>query len=339
MIEINGQSIGPDFKPYIIAEVGINARDDLELAKRFIEIAAECGADAVKFQTHIADAEMSELAMREIGAEDVYETVENSEWSKKEHELLQSCARENGITFLSTPFSVEGITILDEIDIPAVKIGSGELTNREILERASETGKPLLVSTGMHTSEEIERAATFLSSLGNQFVLLYCVSEYPTSASDFDFGTIGALQDIADVPIGFSDHSVGVEAAKVAIANGAILVEKHFTIDRSLPGPDQEVSIEPDSLSELCSFAELYHETSSTKAGIQGEEAEIKQWARHSIAAAEDIEQGEELTRENTTTKRPLTGIPAERYHDVLGKRTATEIKAGMILSSDDLSN
>jgi N-acetylneuraminate synthase/N,N'-diacetyllegionaminate synthase len=328
MIRIDDTSIGADHRPYIIAEVGINARNDLTLAKRFIEVAADAGADAVKFQTHIADAEMVEVGMRSIGAGEVYETVVDCEWSIDEHQELQSYAEMHDVTFLSTPFSTEAVDLLEEIDVPAIKIGSGEMNNRELLERAASTGKPLLVSTGMNTLDEIKVTCEFLDDVASQYALLYCVSAYPTKATDFDFKTIDNLKEVADVPVGFSDHSTGVEAAKVAIGNSASFIEKHFTIDRNLPGPDQAVSIEPDDLDDLSNFATLYHETSTEKRDLDSKEHEIKQWAQHSIVTSENIDKGEELTKENTTTKRPNTGLSAELYFDVLGKRVRTELAA-----------
>lgn len=332
MIEIGDTTIGHTERPYIIAEVGINARNDLILAKRFIEVAAEAGADAVKFQTHLAEEEMVEEEMRKIGAGDVYDTVVECEWSVEEHQELQSHAKSNGIAFLSTPFSPAAVDILEEIDVPAIKIGSGELNNRYLLKRAAETGKPLLVSTGMNTLEEVKQACSFLERITEKFALFYCVSAYPTTASDFDFGTIEELKQTANVPVGFSDHSTGVEAAKIAIGNGADIIEKHFTIDRRLPGPDQEVSIEPELLAELCDFAQLYHETSSERAGLHDEEIEIKKWAQHSIVASQTIQEGEAFSEENLTTKRPGTGISTKRFFEITEKKAATKISVGSLI-------
>jgi N-acetylneuraminate synthase/N,N'-diacetyllegionaminate synthase len=339
MIEIDGTKIGAEHRPYIIAEVGINARNDLTLAKRFIEVAADAGADAVKFQTHIADAEMVELEMRAIDAGDVYDTVAECEWSLDEHRELQSYAEVHDVTFLSTPFSIEAVDVLDKVCVPAIKIGSGEMNNRELLEHAASTGKPLLVSTGMNTVDEIEATCEFLDDVASQYALFYCVSAYPTTAADFDFKTIGTLEEMADVLIGFSDHSTGVEAAKVAIGNGAALIEKHFTIDRRLPGPDQEVSIEPNELTDLCEFATLYDETSSKKERLDDEEVEIKQWAQHSIVTRKDIEEGDKLTVENITTKRPQTGMPARYFFDMLGKRVSRSIPTGAVIKSEHLND
>lgn len=337
MIEIDDTKIGTEHRPYIIAEVGINARDDLTLAKRFIEVAADAGADAVKFQTHIADAEMVESEMGSIGAGGVYDVVADCEWSIEEHRVLQLHADAHDVTFLSTPFSTDAVDILDEIDVPAIKIGSGEMNNRHLVEHAASTGKPLLVSTGMNTLDEIESSCDFLNDVANEYALFYCVSAYPTTPEDFDFQTILELEEMANVPVGFSDHSTGVEAAKVAIGNGAALIEKHFTIDRRLPGPDQEVSIEPDDLTDLSEFAQLYEQTSTYKEELDNEEEAIKQWAQHSIVTSQSIEQGDKLTKENITTKRPGTGIPADRYFDVLGKRALTSISADVVIDNDEL--
>lgn len=338
MIEIEGTKIGPEQRPYIIAEVGINTRNDLTLAKRFIEVAADAGADAVKFQTHLADAEMVESEMRSVGAGDVYDTVAECEWSIEQHRELQSHAEAHNITFLSTPFSVEGVDLLDEINVPGIKIGSGELNNRHLIQRVADTEKPLLISTGMNSLDEIEAACSYIDDVVDEYALFYCVSEYPTSAEDFDFETISVLKEQFGVPVGFSDHSTGVEAAKVAVGNGAALVEKHFTIDRRLPGPDQEVSIEPEYLSDICDFSELYHKTSSKRNGLHTEESAIKKWAQHSVVTSKPIEKGERLTEENTTTKRPGNGISADRYFEILGTKVNRSIPENVTLIKSDLT-
>lgn len=338
MIKINGQEIGQGERPYIIAEVGINARNDLTLAKRFIEIAANSGADAVKFQTHLPDEEMVESEMRSIGAGEVYDTVAECEWSLEEHRELQSHAEAHDITFLSTPFSTEAVDLLDQIDVPAIKIGSGEINNRHLIERAASMGKPLLISTGMNSLDEIEAACDYIDDMADEYALFYCVSEYPTTAEDFDFETISILEEKFDVPVGFSDHSTGVEAAKVAIGNGAALIEKHFTIDRRLPGPDQEVSIKPEELENICDFSSLYYTTSSKRDGLHTEESEIKKWAQHSVVTNKPIEKGEQLTKDNTTTKRPGNGISADRYFEVLGTDVNRSISENTCLTESDLN-
>jgi N-acetylneuraminate synthase/N,N'-diacetyllegionaminate synthase len=338
MVEIEGRQIGADHRPYIIAEVGINARTDLQLAKRHIEIAADAGADAVKFQTHLVDEEMHEAEMRAIDAGDVYDILTDCQWTVAEHEKLMAHADKNNITFLTTPYSVQAIERLQELGVDAIKIGSGELSNYHLLDCAARTGKPLLVSTGMHTVADIEEACRFLERRTDEFAVFYCVSDYPTSAADFDFGMISKLHDIADVPVGFSDHSTGVEAAKVAIGYGAQIIEKHFTIDRRLPGPDQEVSIEPDELADICDFSRLYHQTSGIKDGLNGGEQDIKKWANHSIVTVDRIEKGDTFTRDNITTKRPGTGLSARHYFDIIDTQATTALEPNIVVQQGDVN-
>jgi N-acetylneuraminate synthase/N,N'-diacetyllegionaminate synthase len=212
------------------------------------------------------------------------------------------------------------------------------MTNYHLLERAASTGRPLIVSTGMSTLSQVRDAATFLAERTDKFALLYCVSSYPATADDFDFGTLGVLGELTDGPVGFSDHSPGVDAAKIAIGHGADIVEKHFTLDRALPGPDQVVSIEPDELADLCSFATLAHETASTRDRLQSEEKEVKRWARHSLVTTDRVAGGETFSQENLTTKRPGTGVPATEYFEVLGTEATSDLSAGAILSEDDIA-
>lgn len=336
--DIDGRPVGDGEKPYVIAEAGINARDDIELAKAFVDVAAEEGADAIKFQTHLPDAEMAREEMERIDAGEVYHVVSNCVLSPEDHEELAAHCREAGITFFSTPFSAEGIDVLDDLGAPAIKIGSGELTNRELLARAADTGKPLVVSTGMAEWETVRDAVAFLDDRDATFALLYCVSAYPADPEQFNLGLIERMREAFDVPVGFSDHSLGVDIAALAMARGAAVVEKHFTIDRRLPGPDQEVSIEPDELSELVEFARLVDATAGDEKPVHDDEADVKAWANHSVVAAADIEAGDRLDEDTLTTKRPGTGVSAERYFDVVGRRAARDIPAGTVLSEDDFA-
>lgn len=337
-IDIGADAIGPGERPYVIAEAGTNFRDDVELAERLVEEAAAAGADAVKFQTHVQSAEMAEGAMRELGLGDLYERIGRYSLSVDEHKRLQRHCREHGVTFLSTPFSVEGVTRLEALDPPGIKIGSGELTNYHLLDAAAATGKPLLVSTGMADYETIGRSVSFLRERTDEFALLYCVSEYPLDPADFELGVIERLKRKFDVPVGFSDHSRGVEASALAVARGADFVEKHFTIDRRLPGGDQDVSLEPDELAQLCRYATLSHETRGDDKPVTDAETEVANWAHHSVVTSSAVAAGEEFTRENVTTKRPGTGLPAADYFDVLGQRAAEDVEADTVLTDDNLS-
>lgn len=336
-LEIDGRPIGPGERPYIIAEAGINFLNDVELGKAFIDAAVEAGADAIKFQTHIPDEEMNRAEMERIGRDDVYEAVAQHELPEADHEELQTYARERGITFLSTPYSVPAVRLLESLDVPAFKIGSGELTNEHLLRRAADSGKPLLVSTGMAHRDEVRETVTLLDELDVPYALFYCVSAYPTPIEDIDLDSVDALRSEFDVPVGFSDHSLGTEASVVAMARGADIIEKHFTLDRSLPGPDQEVSIEPDELAELVEYSKVVSQTSGRVPTVTDEESEVQSWARHSVVTEESVAEGETFTTDNLTTKRPNTGVPARRFSEVVGATASRDLDANTVLVDDDV--
>jgi len=337
MIEFANDRIGGDQRPYIVAEAGVNFRDDIELGKAFIAEAAAAGADAVKFQTHVQSAEMVKSEMRALDMGGLYDRMATYELSVAEHRELKAHCEDHGVTFLSTPFSPAGVERLEEVGVDAYKIGSGELTNHHLLRIIAETGKPMIVSTGMHDMNTVREAAELLEEYASEFILLYCVSEYPTEPSDFNLGLIQRMEAEFGVPIGFSDHSTGVEAAAIAMARGAALVEKHFTIDRRLPGGDQEVSIEPEELEQLVEYATLSHETKGDEKEVRDDEVAIAEWARHSVVTASGITAGETITTDQLTTKRPGIGIPATAFDDVVGRVAARDIEPNTTLQETDL--
>ncbi|GAB7008110.1 N-acetylneuraminate synthase family protein [Halorubrum trueperi] len=337
MIEFNNEQIGNGDQPFIVAEVGVNFRDDIELGKAFIEEAAEAGADAVKFQTHIPSAEMVESEMDALGMSDLYDRMGVYELSMEEHRELKQHCEDCDITFLSTPFSPAAVERLEKLDVGAYKVGSGELTNHHLLRTIAETGKPMIVSTGMHGMATVQEAAALLDKHASEYMFLYCVSEYPTEPSDFNLGLIQRMEAEFDVPIGFSDHSTGVEAAAIAMARGATLVEKHFTIDRRLPGGDQEVSIEPEELQKLVEYATLCHKTKGDDKEVRDGEVSIAEWARHSVVTTSQVATGETLTAEQLTTKRPGTGIPATEFDETVGRVAARDLEANRTLQEADL--
>lgn len=336
-IEIDGRVVGEGAAPYLVAEAGTNFRADVTLGKRFVETAADAGADAIKFQTLDNEQDMARAEMDRLGHGDLYENIGENALSREDHHELKAHCDENDITFLSTPFSAESIEILEEIDVPAIKIGSGELTDFHILQTAVDAGKPLVVSTGMADLETVARTCEFLDEQNAEFALLYCVSLYPTEPAQFDFGVMDEFRDRFDVPVGFSDHSVGVEVPSVAMARGASIVEKHFTIDRRLPGGDQSVSVEPEELEEMAAFAELTQLTAGSEKRVYEEEAAVAEWARHSVVTATNLSAGDELTEDDLTTKRPGTGIPAHRYHDILGVTLSVDVDADTVLEERHL--
>jgi len=336
-IEIDGRRIGPGEQAYIVAEAETNYLGDMSLAKTFIEEAATAGADAIKFQTIDRDADMSRSGMEAVGKGDLYERVADSELSRAEHEeLIEKCDDED-ITFLSTPFSAASVELLDDVDAPAIKIGSGELTDFNILRRAAETGRPLVVSTGMADFDTVARVDDFLSEHAETYAFLYCVSLYPTDPSQVALGVVDEMREAFGVPVGFSDHTTGIEVSGIAAERGADIIENHFTLDRRLPGSDPDVTIEPDELAELVEIASLSAATGGTDKPIREGEREVAEWAHHSIVAAEPLSPGDRLTRENTTTKRPGTGIPAADYFDVLGRTVGRPVDEDTVLTESDL--
>jgi len=338
MITFDGVEIGPGAKPFVVAEAGVNFRDDIDLAKAFIEEAAANGADAVKFQTHIQSEEMVESEMRDLDLGGLYDRMGVYEFSMAEHRELKTHCEDHDVTFLSTPFSIAGVERLEDLGVSAFKIGSGELTNHKLLRTIAETGKPMIVSTGMHSMETVRETVALLEEHADSYMLLYCVSEYPTESEDFNLGVIDRMAEEFDVSVGFSDHSTGVEAAAVAMARGAALVEKHFTIDRRLPGGDQEVSIEPEELAKLAKYAHLCHVTRDDEKELREDEAAIADWARHSVVTAEAVAAGEQFTDENLTAKRPGTGIPADEFYDVVGETAARDLDANEVVSANDVA-
>jgi len=337
MISFDGNTISKEQRSFIVAEAGVNFRDDVELGKAFVEEAADAGADAVKFQTHLPTAEMVESEMRDLDMGALYERMGVYELSMDEHRELKAHCEDHGVTFLSTPFSPAAVECLEELGVSAYKVGSGELTNHHLLRTIAETGKPMIVSTGMHDMATVGETYELLDEHASAFMFLYCVSEYPTEPSDFNLGLIERMHEKFGVPVGFSDHSTGVEAAAVAMARGADLVEKHFTIDRRLPGGDQEVSIEPEELEKLVEYATLCHETKGDQKEVRDDEAAIAEWARHSVVTASQVAAGETITAEQLTTKRPGTGIPATEFDGVVGRVAAHDIDANTTLRETDL--
>jgi N-acetylneuraminate synthase/N,N'-diacetyllegionaminate synthase len=280
---------------------------------------------------------MSQSAMTELGYGDLYERMADFELTIDQYRELRDYCRQHEISFLSTPFSIESVDLLDSIDVPAIKIGSGEFSNSHLIRTAADTGLPLVISTGMSSWDDIETQIPFIDRHADTFALLYCVSAYPTQPEDLNLGVIKRIHESFDVPIGLSGHSTRIRAAVTAIGFGASLIEKHFTIDRRLPGGDQEVSIEPDELDELTDYADLAVTASGQDREILDAEQDIKEWAVHSAVTTERIESGEQLRKSNPTTKRPGTGVPTKNYYEILGCEVSKTIEADSVISHADI--
>lgn len=322
-IRIGNHLLGHGQPPFVVAEVGINHNGDVNAAKLMVKAAKAAGAHCIKFQTHITAKEMirTDMTPGEISAEPLWDIIRRCELTAAEEREVKRACDEAGILFLSTPFSREAADRLEELGVPAYKIGSGEITNLPLIEHVARKGKPMIVSTGMTEMDEVEETVDLIRSYGVPLILLQCTSTYPTAYADVKLGAITALRDRFGVPVGLSDHSIGIYTALGAVAKGACVLEKHFTINRRWPGPDQGLSIEPHELRELARGADAIWQALGAEKAIIEKELPVIGFARASVVVVKPVAAGERLTEENLWVKRPADGeIPAKDYRKVLGK-------------------
>jgi sialic acid synthase SpsE len=250
---------------------------------------------------------------------------------------MRDRAARKGLIFMSTPFSREAADFLESIGVPAYKTGSGELTNIPLQRHIARKGKPMIVSTGMSTPEEIDETVRALGEAHASFALMHCTSTYPTPFEHVQLGCIAALQAQYGVPVGFSDHTLGTAVSLAAVASGANLFEKHFTASRSLPGPDQQGSMEPKELEALVKDIRAVEQSLGAAKKIQPGEQDVRNMALHSVVSIRDIEAGKKIAAEDVWPKRPGTGIPAARMGEVLGRVARRAIPRDQLISWDDL--
>jgi N-acetylneuraminate synthase len=337
-IQIGNCYIGKGHPPFIIAEAGINHNGDFEKALQLIDAASEAGADAIKFQTHMPEFEM----LRDVKGADyiggsLYDLLEKTKLTEEEHIELKKYAEAKGIIFFSTPFSKEAADFLEEIGVLLFKIGSGELTNIPLLIHIAKKKKPMIISTGMSEISEIEETFRAVTKVNPNIALMQCTSTYPTAYKDVNLKIIPMLEEKFDVPVGLSDHSEGIYTALGGVALGAKIIEKHFTIDRAWPGPDQKSSIEPSDLRELVNGAHIIFEALGANKVVLEDEIQIQHMARESVVSLKYIRHGQVITEEMVWTKRPGTGIPAKMLWNVIGKRAKREILPNSLIQWDDL--
>ncbi|EIW9954265.1 N-acetylneuraminate synthase [Campylobacter upsaliensis] len=329
-------------KVLIIAEAGVNHNGDINLAKKLIEQAAKAGADVVKFQTFKATSCVSVSAKKakyqlETTAkeESQLEMIQKLELSYEAHfELIEHC-KKHGIAFLSTPFDLESVEFLRGLDLPYFKIPSGEITNLPYLKAVAKCKKKVLLSTGMANLGEIEAALTILRKNGTRNItLLHCNTEYPTPFEDVNLNALKTLKEAFKLEVGYSDHTEGIVASLGAVALGAVVIEKHFTLDKTMEGPDHRASLEFEELRALCKgIRELEKALGSGIKKASKSEAKNKIIARKSLVAKREIQKGEKFSIENLTTKRPGSGISAMRYEEYLGKRALKTYKKDELIN------
>ena len=340
-IQVGNKLIGTGQPVFVIAEAGVNHNGDLKLARALIDVAVEAGADAVKFQTFQADrlatpdAPKADYQLQTTGdSESQSDMLRRLELSPDAHRELHSYCHERGIIFLSTPFDEEAVDLLDELGVPAFKISSGDLTNSPLLEHVASKGKPVILSTGMSELSELIEAVSVLNTAGCENpVLLHCVSNYPADAAEVNLRAMQTMRSAFDVPVGFSDHTQGIDVALAAVALGACVIEKHFTLDRTLPGPDHRASLEPAELRELVrSIRRVETALGNGRKVPSASEVETAKVARRSLVAARDIPAGVTLERSMVVMRRPGTGMSPGMLETLLNRRAVREIAAGTLL-------
>jgi sialic acid synthase SpsE len=329
----------------IIAEIGVNHNGDMQLARRMIEEAKKAGADAVKFQTYSADKLVSPGAPKvsyQKSASSIneshYEMLQRLELPYHEHAPLKLYCDQLDIMFLSTPYDIDSANFLFDLDIVFFKTASADLVDLPLHNFLATTKKPVLISVGMASLGEIEKTISLYHPYGSQnLALLHCVSNYPCADGSLNMRVIRTLQQAFQLPVGYSDHSVGNEASILAVSLGACVIEKHFTLDNKLPGPDHKASSTPDEFAALVNAvrrAEVM--LGSSIKYCQDEEKEMAQISRKSLHLATDIRAGEPLTLGHISMKRPGTGLPATLIDCLLGKIALRDLECGYQISMND---
>ncbi len=341
-IKIGRRYIGAKHPAYIIAEAGVNHNGNLDLAKKLIVAAANAGADAVKFQTFTAESIATKSAKKASyqkkttdASESQYDMLKRLELSRDAFLVLSEYAKNKGIEFLSSPFDSKSADLLESIGIPAFKIPSGEITNIPLLEQIGSYKKPVILSTGMAELDEIRDGISAIRRGGvTEIILLHCVTSYPAPLESANLRMIPALAKEFKVPVGFSDHTPGIIASLLARSLGACVIEKHFTLDRSLPGPDHLASLTPLELSEL--VTQIRTTESALGNGIkhvEKNEADIRAVVRKSLVAKKSIPKGTLITSDMIDIKRPGTGIETKHLNLVVGKRARISIRKDVLLT------
>ncbi len=320
-------------KVIIIAEAGVNHNGDINLAKKLIDVAVEAGVDYVKFQTFKSESLVSKSAKKaDYQIENTQDATENQlqmlkklELSHEQHVELMAYCRQKNISFFSTAFDIESLIYLKELGLTMVKIPSGEITNLPYLRKAAELFSKVIISTGMSTLEDIEKALNVFLSAGikrETIYILHCNTEYPTPMEDVNLLAMLSIKNKFNVEIGYSDHTLGIEVPTAAVALGAKVIEKHFTLDRSLPGPDQLASLEPLELRAMVASIRNIELAISGNGIKEPSSSELKNMeiARKSIVAKTPINKGDIYSESNITTKRPGNGISPMQWDEVIGQ-------------------
>ena len=329
-ITIQNRSIGNIFKPFVIAEIGINHEGDILKAKKMVKDAYDNGAECVKFQCHIIEDEMIKNDIVPGNTtESIWDIIERCSLSEDEEIILKNYTESLGLIYLSTPFSRKAANRLEDMGVSAYKIGSGECNNYPLIEHIASFGKPIILSTGMNDLKSISKSVAIFEKKGIDYALLHTTSIYPTPYEQIRLGALDDLKStFPNSVIGLSDHSIGIYTCLAAVALGASILEKHFTSDKNWPGPDIPVSINPTELKELILGSNAIFLANGGNKTILPEEQPTINFAYASIVSIQDIQKGELFTKDNIWVKRPGTGeIKAENYEKILNHKATIDVK------------
>lgn len=341
-VRIDGVPVGPGHRPYIIAELGSNFNGDMGLCRHLIDAAADAGADAVKFQSW---SETSLIAEEEYARNTEYsdkkkhfgslrEMVKAYQFTAPQHREAHAYCRKRRVAFCSTPFSPEEADLLESLDVPFFKIASMDVVHLPLLEYVARKQRPLIVSTGMATLAEIEQAVTTIRNAGNnQIILLHCISIYPPDHESINLRNMATLIQAFDVPVGFSDHSLGTAIPLAAIALGASVIEKHFTIDKDMPGWDHAISADPPEMRAIVEGGRnIFAALGSTVRTVSEAELEKRKKFRRSLVMRRHAKRGHTVVEGDLNAKRPGTGISPDELPYVLGRRLAADLKKDQLV-------
>ncbi len=333
-------------KTFIIAEAGVNHNGSLEIAKKLIDAAVHAEADAVKFQTFSTDRLVTKNAPKADYQnettdrnESQYDMLKKLELTYEEHKILEYYCQENNILFMSTPFDFESVDLLEKLGVELYKIGSGDLTNIPLLQYIAKKQKPMIVSTGMSNLGEVEEAVNYIKGCGNEnIILLHCISNYPAAYEDVNLKAMNTLKEAFKLPVGYSDHTSGIEVPIAAVAMGAKVIEKHFTLDKTMEGPDHKASLSSKELKEMVS--NIRYVESALGNGIkkpQDSERNNRKVSRKSLTAARNLKKGDKISKEDIDIKRPGTGIPPKFIDEIVGSVLLRDTKINDILKWNNL--
>lgn len=342
-INLNGKKIVNFGKPYIIAEACINHQGELSIAKEMVEIAKKANCDAVKFQIHELDDEMLKDTpiSKNFGKKSLYEALDSTNLGIEKLKKIKQLCIKLEIDFLCTPFSFKSCDqLVNKVGVDLIKVGSGECTNFPLQKHIASKKKPMIVSTGMTEMYEVKETYKLLKTLKNPFALMHCVSAYPCPYEIMNLGLIRKYIDMFKVPIGLSDHTPTIYTSLAAVSQGACIIEKHFTLDKNMDGPDHRSSINPKELVELVEGCLAVYKSMGEKKIVNKEEKEILSWARESVVTIKNINLGEKFTLSNISVKRPSPRrnvIPAKSFDQVLGKICKRNISKNVQIKWSDI--